>query len=165
MPSWYDIHTFVLEGKQDEPGQLIAAQSINKLITAEVEGGIDTSRIVIGGFSQGGALTLLTGLTSERKLAGLTVLGGRLPFKEKIGTMLSQHATNTPVFWGHGRDDPRITFRYASDCIEDLKNAGLKLAPEGNLTFKSYPNLQHSTNPQEIADWQAWLKGVLPQTQ
>lgn len=63
---------------------LESSRQLNELLTAEIEGGIDASRIVLGGFSQGGAMTLLTGLTSERKLAGLAVLSGFLPLQHKF---------------------------------------------------------------------------------
>jgi predicted esterase len=63
---------------------LESSRQLNELITAEVDAGIDASRIVLGGFSQGGAMSLLTGLTSERKLAGLAVLSGFLPLRHKF---------------------------------------------------------------------------------
>ena len=63
---------------------LKSSQRLNELITAETDAGLDASRIVLGGFSQGGAMSLLTGLTSERKLAGLAVLSGFLPLHHKF---------------------------------------------------------------------------------
>lgn len=63
---------------------LETASALNALITSEVESGIPASRIVLGGFSQGGAMSLLTGLTSERRLAGISVLSGWLPLREKF---------------------------------------------------------------------------------
>ena len=66
---------------------LESSRQLNELVTAEIEGGIDASRIVLGGFSQGGAMTLFTGLTSERKLAGLAVLSGFLPLRHKFNAV------------------------------------------------------------------------------
>ena len=63
---------------------LQTAKSLNEIISEEVDNGIPASRIVLGGFSQGGAMSLLTGLTSERKLAGLAVLSGWVPLREKF---------------------------------------------------------------------------------
>lgn len=74
---------FARKAPEDEQGMLKTASSLNGLISAEVDDGIPASRIVLGGFSQGGAMSLLTGLTSERKLAGLAVLSGWMPLKEK----------------------------------------------------------------------------------
>ena len=69
---------------------LQSARLINQLISAEVEAGIDPSRIIIGGFSQGGTISLLTGLTGERKLAGITVLSGWLPLRHKFKAVSAQ---------------------------------------------------------------------------
>ena len=66
------------------------ASSLNSLISAEIDNGIPASHIVLGGFSQGGAMSLLTGLTSERKLAGLAVLSGWLPLREKFKAVCHQ---------------------------------------------------------------------------
>ena len=63
---------------------LKSAKSINQLITRETESGIEPSRIVLGGFSQGATMSLLTGLTGERKLAGLAILSGWLPLQKKF---------------------------------------------------------------------------------
>ena len=79
----FDIADFDFE-IEDEPGMLRTVSSLNQLITAEVDAGIPSDRIILGGFSQGAAMTLLTGLTSERKLGGLIVLSGWLPLRNKI---------------------------------------------------------------------------------
>lgn len=68
---------------------LQTAASLNKLISDEVEGGISASRIVLGGFSQGGAMSLLTGFTTERKLAGVAVLSGWLPLRNVFKSVRS----------------------------------------------------------------------------
>lgn len=79
----FDIQDFSFE-TEDEPGMLRTVRSLNELITAEVDAGIPAERIVLGGFSQGAAMTLVTGLTSERKLAGLIVMSGWLPLRNKF---------------------------------------------------------------------------------
>jgi len=83
----FDIKTFDFNSEQDEKGMLVSSSRLNELITAEIGAGIDASRIVLGGFSQGGAMSLLTGLTSDRKLAGLAVLSGFLPLHHKFKTV------------------------------------------------------------------------------
>jgi lysophospholipase-1 len=80
----FDIISFGFTDNEDESGMLAAARSINQLITTEVDGGLDPSRIVLGGFSQGGTMSLLTGLTGERKLGGLVILSGWLPLRHKF---------------------------------------------------------------------------------
>ncbi len=73
MPSWFDIYSFGFNAEEDEEGMLKSSKSISELITAEIKAGISESRIVLGGFSQGGAMSLLTGLQPDRNLAGLAV--------------------------------------------------------------------------------------------
>jgi len=80
----FDIHSFDFNAKEDEGGILESSRRLNEIISSEVDNGIDASRIVLGGFSQGGAMTLITGLTSERKLAGAVVLSGFLPLHTKF---------------------------------------------------------------------------------
>ena len=82
--SRFDIKSFDFNAEEDEKGMLESSRQLNELISAEIDAGLDASRIVLGGFSQGGAMTLLTGLTSERKLAGLAVLSGFLPLHHKF---------------------------------------------------------------------------------
>ena len=79
----FDIESFDFS-TEDEPGMLRSVRSINELITAEVDAGIPADRIIIGGFSQGGVMSLLTGLTSARKLGGVVVMSSWLPLKTKF---------------------------------------------------------------------------------
>jgi poly(3-hydroxybutyrate) depolymerase len=77
--------SFGFDGPEDEKGMLETVSSINALISTELSSTeVDASRVIIGGFSQGGAMSLLTGLSNERKLAGVAVLSGWLPLKDKF---------------------------------------------------------------------------------
>ena len=105
--------------------------AINQLITAEVDAGTPSDRIIIGGFSQGGAMSLLTGFSSERKLGGVVVLSSWLPLRKKFKAvcrflfpsrawtegfyfdqMATDHARKLPVFWGHGDSDPLVPLQF-----------------------------------------------------
>ncbi|KAL1734394.1 Phospholipase/Carboxylesterase-domain-containing protein [Schizophyllum commune] len=165
MPSWFDIRTFSLNSDEDEPGMLRTTHLLNQLITAEVDSGIPPANIVLGGFSQGGAMTLLTGLTTERKLAGLAVLSGWLPLAGKVEAMVSDHARKVPIFWGHGTDDPIVRFEYCQRSVAFLKSE-LKFAegPDA-LSLNVYPGMQHATCNQELIALKAWLEKVLPAPQ
>ncbi|KAL1741041.1 Phospholipase/carboxylesterase/thioesterase [Schizophyllum fasciatum] len=162
MPSWFDIRSFGFRDDEDEPGMLRTAHLLNQLITAEVDAGIAPARIVLGGFSQGGAMTLLTGLTTERRLAGLAVLSGWLPLSRKVKAMASEHARKVPIFWGHGTEDPIVRFEHCRRSVAFLKSE-LKIA-EGaaGLSLNVYPGMQHSTCNEELVALKAWLEGVLP---
>ena len=81
----FDVLSFEFKGPEDEHGIFRSRDEVNKLIAQEINDGVPPNRIVLGGFSQGGTMTLVIGLTTQHKLAGLTVLSGRLPIREKIG--------------------------------------------------------------------------------
>ncbi|PCH40774.1 Phospholipase/carboxylesterase [Wolfiporia cocos MD-104 SS10] len=168
MPSWFDILDFEGKEQEDEAGMLRAVAQLNKLIDAEVNAGIPTERIVLGGFSQGGTISLLAALTSERKLGGVTMLSAWLPLMRKIKTMATPRNIETPMFWGHGEDDPLIEIDFGVRSVDLLKNdlkvpQGDHAAPErGGIIFNTYEDVPHSTSNQELRDLREWLKRVLP---
>lgn len=171
MPAWYDILGFEWpRAQEDEAGMLRSVAYINKLVDSEVDEGISPDRILIGGFSQGGALSLLTGLTSERKFGGVAVLSGYLPLPDRMKTMATFVNKLTPWFWGHGEDDPLVEFSSGVRSADFLKKElGIPpadaAAPEkGGLLFNSYEDVPHSTSNEELRDLKEWLKKVLPAT-
>jgi len=170
MPSWFDIVSFDFKD-EDEPGILKTSHSLNQLISAEVDAGIPADRIVLGGFSQGGAMSLLTGLTTERKLGGVAVLSGWLPLKDKFKAMVSDHIKSIPIFWGHGQDDPLVRYTWGSQSV-DFLTSHLKITRFGlpepsartpGVAFHSYPGVEHSTNEEELGDLRSWIAKVIPQ--
>ncbi|ESK86812.1 acyl-protein thioesterase 1 [Moniliophthora roreri MCA 2997] len=168
MPAWYDIATFGRDKDEDEEGMMKAKRAITALIEREVATGTPLERIVLGGFSQGAVTTLLTGLTIDKKLAGLAPLSGRLPLMGKFKELMSPHATSIPIFWGHGTADPIVSFKFAEESVELLQSLGFTVIkggkkPEG-LSFNVYKGLPHSTDPFELMDLKAWLKQVIPPT-
>ncbi|KAI0784853.1 Phospholipase/carboxylesterase [Abortiporus biennis] len=173
MPAWFDILSFNRKSEDDgddEEGMLQSRESLIELIKNEVQSGIPSERIVLGGFSQGGVMTLLTGLTSEQKLGGLIVLSARLALKTKMTEMITKHATSLPIFWGHGQSDPIVKYAWGVSSAEFLtKTLGVKQLnqtdPVGSigLNFHTYPSLPHSTSPEEMADLHHWLVSVLPE--
>ncbi|KAF8639476.1 hypothetical protein AX17_001496 [Amanita inopinata Kibby_2008] len=166
MPSWFDIYSLDGGSKEDEKGMLESMQKINQLITTEVDAGISASRIILGGFSQGGALSLLTGLTSERKVAGIAVLSGWLPLPDKIKAMSSEHASSLPIFWGHGSSDPVVKYNMGKRSTEHLtKVVGIPVASPNDtrgLEFHTYEGMAHSASEAELDDLKRWLKSVIP---
>lgn len=179
----FDIITFDFTGPEDESGILQSRENVNKLIEQEINEDIPSSRVVVGGFSQGGSMTLVTGLTSPHRLAGLAVLSGWLAIRGKVKEvwmlvshqrlrgltrlwqLLGQPATATPIFWGHGVEDPLVPLAIGQFSKRELENVGVKEAEESGkpgVFFKGYPGLGHSTDMQEINDWAYWLKKVIP---
>ncbi|KAJ1308570.1 hypothetical protein OPQ81_004269 [Rhizoctonia solani] len=159
MPGWFDLYSLgKTDDREDEEGLLRSSGLINKLVEAENAAGIPNERIVIGGFSQGAALSLLHGLTTEKKYAGLVILSGWFPMRKRLQTLLSPSATSTPIFWGHGTADAVVPYKFGQMSVEHMQGS-LGFA---NIQFNSYKGMAHSADQQEIADLGAWLKKVIP---
>lgn len=118
---WFDIKqpiNFIdfekgAKALDDEPGLMKSVDSLETLIEREIENGdIPPESIVIGGFSQGSVISLLTGLSSKKKLGGIMALSGWLPLSHKIAEWASPHAKDMAIFWGHGKDDNVVKY----DC-------------------------------------------------
>ncbi|KAJ6560396.1 Phospholipase/carboxylesterase/thioesterase [Mycena capillaripes] len=170
MPAWFDIYSFGFDAEEDQTGMLKTVHSLNQLITAEVDAGIPANRIVLGGFSQGAAMSLLTGLTAERRLAGLAILSGWLPLRTTFKSMASAHAASIPIFWGQGAADPLVKpelARGSADYV--MKEIGTPAASSTDelkgLSYNSYAGVGHSTNEKELQDLKTWLKKALPPTE
>lgn len=113
MPGWFDVITFdrsVTPRPEDEAGLLATVEAVDKLIQAEVDAGIPENKIVLGGFSQGGAVAALSLLLGKRKLAGYVSLSTWVPLAHKVEGLARKDAKEYPVFWGHGRDDEIVPY-------------------------------------------------------
>ncbi|WVQ81207.1 acyl-protein thioesterase 1 [Cryptococcus sp. DSM 104549] len=171
MPGWFDLSNLErLDNPQydDEAGMRSALEKVDGLIQAEVDSGIPEERIVLGGFSQGGVVSMLGGLTTKRKLAGVVGLSCWVPLNHKIEQMKSAHATDIPIFWGHGTNDAVVDYSFGQRSVDLLtQKLGYKLLPKGTvferpgLRFESYPGLGHSSSAKEIEDLKAWLTEAL----
>ncbi|KAF9429986.1 hypothetical protein BGZ76_001004 [Entomortierella beljakovae] len=157
-PAWYDIISMSrINKQQDEEGQLRSKDQISQLIRDEIEvNQIPAKRIVLGGFSQGCALALLTGLTIEHSLAGIVALSGYLPMHEKIMTMVSDANRKTPIFWGHGTFDAVVKFDYGEQSVEFLREN------KYDVDLHPYPRMGHSACPEEIRDMLEFFQKTLP---
>ncbi|TFK62017.1 alpha/beta-hydrolase [Pluteus cervinus] len=168
MPSWFDILSFDWKSAEDEKGLLESTRKITELITAEVDAGIPANRVVVGGFSQGAVISLLTGLTGERKLGGVVALSGWVPLKSKFKSMASDHARSVPVFWGHGASDPLVPIRLGTASSQflttelRLPTAGAESTGAVGLSWNVYQGLEHSASDEELRDLRAWVKKALP---
>jgi predicted esterase len=140
MPGWYDITQFGnLNGAQDEVGILRSREYFHSLIKKEIEGGIPSDRIVIGGFSQGGAMSVFSGVTCPTKLGGIFGLSCYLLLHNKVSDFVPKENPNkdTPIFLGHGARDPLIQVKWAQTSTELLKSKGW------NVDLKIYPYVLH----------------------
>src|SRR5690606_32504119 len=110
MRAWYDIRDFDLANRADEQGVAESIVQIEALIEREQARGIPASRIILAGFSQGGAITLAAGVRRQVPLAGLVGLSTYMPAMHTVADALQQAATAQPVFIGHGTQDPVVPF-------------------------------------------------------
>ncbi|KAI8799686.1 Phospholipase/carboxylesterase [Cladochytrium replicatum] len=160
MPGWYDIRSLSeTERVEDEPGMMDSLSKVSELIKNE-EAHVPLSRIVLGGFSQGAAMTLLHATTAERTCAGYVALSGYLPLRNRLNE-IGIKGRSVPVFQAHGEDDIVVRFAWgkASNSALTSSTSGLGFT---NVTFKSYPDMGHSGDVQEFHDLTAWLQTVIP---
>lgn len=154
MRAWYDILGADLVRREDETGLRESQALVQALVARENERGIPASRIVLGGFSQGCAMTLLTGLRHGERLAGLVGLSGYLPLADS--TAAERHAANhgVPVFLAHGRQDPVIPIARA------LASRDALLALGHPVEWHEYP-MPHSVCGPEVEHLTRWLAALL----
>lgn len=154
MRAWYDIRNADLAQREDEDGLRQSMAMINALIDREIERGIPSEKIVLMGFSQGCAMTLMTGLRQPQKLAGLIGLSGYLPIAATTEAERNPANQDTPIFLAHGRLDPVVPIDRAIASRDLLQQLG------HSVEWHEYP-IPHSVSPEEIADIDVFLKKVL----
>ena len=153
MPAWYDILQMG-GGPEDEAGIRASQAQIEQLIAGEVKKGIPHDKIVLAGFSQGGAIALQTALRQREKLAGVMALSTYLPLREKLEKERAAANSALPIFMAHGSHDPMIPMARAQQSRDALLALGYK------VEWRDYP-MPHSVCPDEIADIAAFLLRIL----
>ncbi|TMH02994.1 MAG: carboxylesterase [Betaproteobacteria bacterium] len=154
MRAWYDILGNDLQRQEDEAGLRASQAEIEALIERERQRGIDASRIVLMGFSQGCAVSLLTGLRYPERLAGIVGLSGYLPLAASTAAERSAANADVPIFLAHGRLDPIVTFARGAASRDALRALG------HDVEWHEYP-MEHSVCLEEITDLSQWLTKVL----
>lgn len=153
--SFSDLHQ-----AHDEAGILKSRSYVNGLVESEIKDhNISSDRIIVGGFSQGGAISLFTGLTIKRKLAGIFGLSCYLVLGDKISELAKEANKvnqDTPFFIAHGDADPVVRYDWGKKTAQVIeKDLGHK------VEFKTYRNLPHSAALEEIDDLESWMKKCL----
>ncbi|XP_039268646.2 acyl-protein thioesterase 1-like [Styela clava] len=157
MPSWFDIKSLDMSGEEDEAGITKSAERIRELIKKEQKAySIPSNRVILGGFSMGGALALYTGLTHKEPLGGLILLSSWLPLREKFSKSQDEFSLvnqTCPIFQGHGEADPIVNIKFGSITHEVLHKAR-KAAGQSDppVQFNTYKHLGHSSSDQEMKD-------------
>lgn len=149
--AWYDITDFGFANRGDIDGVNAAVAQVEALIAREAARGVPASRLILAGFSQGGAITLATGLRRTEPLAGLIALSTYLPAGERATDAFVPGAERQPLFMAHGLADPVVPYVIGERSVAVLR--GLGFAPE----WHPYP-IAHHVFPEEIRDLGAWLQ-------
>ena len=154
MRAWYDIVYQDLVMKEDEPGLRQSQQMIEALIAKEETRGVPLNRIVVAGFSQGGVMSLQTGLRQPERLAGVMSLSAYLPLISTIEKERNAANNDVPVFLGHGIADNIVPLPLGIASRDRLLKLGY------GVDWHQYP-MQHSVCAEELEDISAWLTRVL----
>ena len=155
MRAWYDILAMDISSAQDEAGIRASQAVVEGLIEQQIAAGIASERIVLAGFSQGGAIILQAGLRFERPLAGLMALSTYLPLAQTLEAERSEANRQVPIFMAHGDSDPVVRPELAYRSRSRLEQQGYP------LEWHEYRGMEHSVNLEEIHDISRWLQGRL----
>ncbi len=150
MRAWYDIVSMELDKRADEVGLRESMAELDALINRERDRGVPLSRIILAGFSQGGAVVLAHMLRQKTPVAGVMALSTYLPLGSKNAEELIDAAKTIPVFMAHGKFDPVVPLGLGEYSRQQLQQLGF------TVQFKSYP-MQHSVCPEEIRAMGDWL--------
>jgi phospholipase/carboxylesterase len=154
MRAWYDVAGFDRRAVQDERGIRESAEGIGALVKRERERGIAGSRILVAGFSQGGAMALFTALRWPERLGAIVALTTYLPLAESLQDEISPANKGVPVFMAHGQFDPILPQSLGETSRDALQSLGCP------VDWHSYP-MPHSLCLEEIADLRRFLLTVL----
>ncbi len=151
MRAWYDILSLDATGRADAAGVQESTSLLEAIVRREQERGMDAARIVVAGFSQGGAIAINAALRAEEKLAGLMALSTYIALPGELAD--SKASTDVPVFMAHGSFDPMLPIGWGRASADKLTEAGF------GVEWHEYP-MAHAVCPQEIEDIRAWLLRV-----
>jgi phospholipase/carboxylesterase len=157
MRAWYDILSLDGDGRSEESSVRESAQALLDLVAAEVDSGVAPARIVLAGFSQGGAVAMHAGLRYPQAVAGLMLLSTYLPvpgaFAAEVRDNASSQPQSVPIFMAHGTFDPMLPLALGKETAATIESAGY------TVDWHEYP-MAHGVCPQEIADIRNFLLEV-----
>lgn len=152
MPSWYDIYSFArstpLNHREDTVGIHKSSEALNTLLHSEVkllqQSGRQSTDLILGGFSQGGAMSIYGGLRFEQRLGGIVGLSCYLLLRDEYPAALSEHGKQVPLYMYHGQSDATVPYEIGRLSYEKLKECGVA------VTFDSEKGLAHSVSEDEL---------------
>ena len=152
MPAWYDILEMEIDRKVDTAQLMKSASDIDSFITRELKRGIESNRIIIAGFSQGGAVAYQVALSSELQLGGLLAMSTYFATADSI--QLSQENKKIPIKIQHGTHDPVVPESLGQKATTQLVKLGY------SVNYQNYP-MEHAVCPQQISDISLWLQQII----
>jgi phospholipase/carboxylesterase len=155
MRAWYDIVGLDRRAPQDEAGIRESAAGVSTLVRRERERGVAAHRIVLAGFSQGGAIALFAALRESERLAGVLALSTYLPLSATLPAEAHPANAAVPVFMAHGTFDPVVPTALGEGSKDFLRSRGYE------VDWHTYP-MAHSLCAEEVVDIRDWLLRVLP---
>jgi phospholipase/carboxylesterase len=155
MRAWYDMAGMDRHLQEDEVGIRGSYEIIAALIRRENERGIATHRIVLGGFSQGGSMSVYAGTRYPEALAGIAALSCYMLLPDRFDAERLPVNQQTAIFQAHGTQDPVVPYPLGLAARQQLEAAGYR------VRWHTYP-LPHSVSPEEVSDLATWLREVLP---
>jgi phospholipase/carboxylesterase len=150
MRAWYDIKMMDIGKHADVEGVLASEKLIHELIDEQIALGFKHEQIILAGFSQGGAMSLHTSTRYKTKLAGIIALSCYLPMADHLPSEDKAHNKSTPIFMGHGTQDPVVPYFLGKSGFEKLKQQSY------SIQWHEYP-LQHGVSMDEILDIKQWI--------
>ncbi|WP_282110458.1 alpha/beta hydrolase [Shewanella algicola] len=154
MRSWYDIKSMDLHDRADLQGVMASEQAVMQLINEQIAQGISADKIVLAGFSQGGVMSLFTGLRFEQRLAGIMALSCYLPGGEALPEHLAEANYSTPILQHHGEQDDVVPLFAGKMAHNALTAANYQ------TNWRTYP-MAHSVLPNQLTDIGQWLQQQL----
>jgi len=151
MPGWYDIAMAELHRKPDESGVRQSQACVDELIVREIGRGIPADKIILAGFSQGGAIALQTGLRHREALGGIMALSTYLTLDDSLAAEASIANANVPILMAHGTQDPIVPLALAVSSRTKMEARGYK------IEWREYP-MPHSVCMEEIEEISAWIQ-------
>ncbi|KAI5968131.1 hypothetical protein KGF57_000251 [Candida theae] len=159
MPGWFDIYEFGNpNAKQDVEGFFKSCHVLQSLIQEQIDKyHIPPHKIIIGGFSQGAAISLAAVSLLSYKIGGVVALSGFCAVGEELEKRLIKDVNfDTPIFQGHGTADPIVAYDFGKRTSELYQKLGYK-----NLKFNTYPGVAHSASEEELIDVVKFLKDII----
>jgi phospholipase/carboxylesterase len=154
MRSWYDIVSLEINHHADQKGITASTEKLIQLIEHEESLGIPSERIILAGFSQGAVIALTTGLTFQKRLAGIIALSGYLPHTENVMKQASPLNQSIPIFLAHGTNDAVVPFFLGQSAYAEL------MQRHYSVSWHTYA-MPHSVCMEEIRDIGQWIMTVI----